>query len=119
MLGKKFDLMSIPDTEQYVITALNNIKAFTGVPESDLPLCTPEELWQNPSKWAFYGKVENKVATRVLTTSAEAYDMQLAKGGTSYVQERKQRPTFCLYCDARAVCMQAAQYDAEGLFDAK
>jgi hypothetical protein len=117
MLEKKFELLSLADTETMIVNTIGEIKAYTGKPQADLPLCTPKELWQNPSKWEFWSKATNKQCSKLFDTQGEAMQMFNEKGGGGMVRERKFRPTFCLYCDARAVCQQAASMDAQGLFD--
>jgi len=80
-----------------------------------MPLCTPEELWQDPAKWAFYRKATNKKATKLYDNPSDAYDANNAIGGTGVVVERTATPKFCTYCDASAICLQADAFRAEGL----
>ncbi len=72
------------------------------LPDSLLPLCTSEERWERPTKWAVR-KLGNKRATKLCDTEKEAdqfIDGLLAKARTakvSYLVE--QRPGECVRCE--------------------
>jgi hypothetical protein len=115
LMTKTLPLMSIKATEEYLRGRIRQLRIAEQLPQEELPLCTPEELWQNPSRWAFWGKATNKQATKVFDTHAEALDWQAAKGGIGLIKENQDEPTFCKYCDAREACTQAEGFIASGL----
>jgi hypothetical protein len=74
-----------------------------------LPLCSPEERWERPSKFALV-KEGNKKATSLHDTHEEALKaMALTPQGVAYrIDERPAEAIRCAqYCSARPVCSQA------------
>jgi hypothetical protein len=73
-----------------------------------LPLCSPEERWERPAKWALM-KVGNKRATSLHDTRESAEIEFEARPGTDWrIEERPAEPIRCAqYCSARPVCSQA------------
>jgi len=114
MVGKSFEMMSVETTEYFVRGLLQEIKRLTGLPQEQLPRCTPTELWQNPSRWEYWSKAENKQCSKLLDTQAEAQAL-LAQKGIGFIQERQFTPTFCNYCDAKSICTQAKEFITKGL----
>jgi len=115
ILSKDLELLPIPITEDFVEERLNLIDSLTGQPQTSMPDCTPDELWQEPPKWAFYRKATNKKATKLYDNPAEANAANSAIGNTGVVVERKATPKFCTYCDASSICLQADAFRAAGL----
>jgi len=73
-----------------------------------LPLCTDEERWKDPAKYAVHSKMAKK-AKRLLNSPREAEDWIAAQKSPKglYIVERQAEPTMCMYyCDARDVCSQ-------------
>ena len=115
MLAKSFNLLSLDSTEQFIRTQLKEIKKLTGKPQTELPRCTPEELWQNPTKYEYWSKATNTRCSKIHPTRAEAEQMIIDKKGIGFVKERQFEPTFCKFCDARSICTQAAEFVQQGL----
>ena len=116
IMTKTLPLMSLDATETFICNRLDEITAHVDLPQEKLPLCTPEELWMNPSKWAFYKDATKTTrATKLFDSSTEAHIHQNTLGGNGIVVERKGEPTFCKYCEARPICVQAEQFIASGL----
>jgi hypothetical protein len=116
MLEKSFILLSAEDTEQFIRDRLQEIKHYTGRDQNQLPLCTPEELWQNPSQWEYWSKPTNQKCSKLFKTREEA-DTWLISKGVGFIQERQNEPTFCKYCDAQTICKQAQQYITAGILN--
>lgn len=114
MLAKAFTLMPVEETEEFIRGRLQEIKRLTGKSQDVLPLCTPEELWQNPAKWEYWSKDTNKQCSKLLDSREEA-QAYLNEKGIGFIQERQFEPTFCLYCDAKSICNQAKGFIASGL----
>jgi len=109
-------LMPIAKTEAYIMERLDAIKAAETLSESELPRCTPEELWQSPAKWAFYkDSTKTTRATKLYDNPGDAIARNAAQGNTGLVVERIAEPKFCYYCPARAACTQAAEFENQGL----
>jgi hypothetical protein len=74
-----------------------------------LPLCSPEERWERPSKFALV-KEGNKKATSLHDTLEDANRAMACtpKGVAFRIDERPAEPIRCAqYCSARPVCSQA------------
>jgi len=116
VIVRKISLMSMEETESYVMERLRLLNRYLDKPEAELPQCTPDELWMDPPKWAYY-KDRTKLgrATKLFDNAAEA-NLQLSKEGrTGTVVKRDMEPKFCRYCDARPICTQAEGYIAQGI----
>ena len=115
LLEKKLELLPIEVTNDFVLEKLAEIADLEHRPQDQMPACTPEELWQDPAKFAFYRKATNKKATKLYDTRMDADAANSAIGNTGVVVERKAIPKFCTYCDASSICLQADAFRAEGL----
>lgn len=96
-------------TETYI---LDRLRAHANA-QHVLPLCSPEERWERPAKFAVM-KDGNKRATSLhdTRTAADAAQSELQaearKGAAYYVDERPAEQVRCRdYCPARPVCQQA------------
>ena len=114
MMEQLFELMSIEDTEQFIVDKLKLVDELRYAEQQDIPACTNEELWVQPSKFKYYKKVEAKRATRVYDTHQEAMSHYMKDGGVGVVMEHKGEVKACRYCNAVAVCEQAQQYINSG-----
>ena len=116
IMTKTLPLLSIEETDAYVRSRLLEIARYVDVPEEQLPQCTPQELWMDPPKWAFYkDKTKLARATKLFDNSAEAHAANAAVGGTGLVTKREMEPKFCNYCPGRQACSQAAGYIEAGI----
>jgi len=116
ILSKELELLPIEVVDSFVQDKLRQIEDLQSkTDQNDLPLCTPDELWQDPARWAFYKNPQNKKATKLYDSAAEAYAANSAIGNTGVVVERKATPKFCTYCDASSICLQADAFRSEGL----
>lgn len=115
VIVRKLPLMSMEETESYIMERLRLLNRFMDKPEGELPQCTPDELWMDPPKWAFYKDATKLTrATKLFDTAAEA-NLALSQNGGGKVVRRDMEPKFCRYCDARPVCTQAEGYIAQGI----
>lgn len=93
---------------------VDKLKALMSVDQSELPLCTDDELWLDPPRFAFYkdafadGKGR---ATRVFDTYAEAAAHMASKAGVGKIITRKGEPKACNYCPAAPICDQRASWN--------
>jgi len=116
VMTRTLPLMSLTDTEHFIKTKLAKIKAITGLNQANMPKCTPDELWMQPMKWAYYKNARSLVrATKLFNTEAEAITRNIADGSKGKIVKRISEPKFCNYCDARPICMQAANYINDGI----
>jgi hypothetical protein len=109
-------LMSLEETERWIKNRLTEIERYWDAHQDTMPACTPEELWMDPPKYAYYKSPKAQRATKLYNTPQEA-NAHKARDGIpgSKVVERKSEPKFCKYCEGRQICLQAQNYIAEGL----
>jgi len=110
MMEQLFQLMSLTETRQYVEEKLSAVDRLRYAEQSEMPLCTDEDLWVQPSKWKYYKKADAKRATRVYDTQPEAMAHLMKDGNTGIVIENKGSVKACRYCDALPTCEQAQTY---------
>ncbi|AUR97966.1 exonuclease [Vibrio phage 1.245.O._10N.261.54.C7] len=111
---KTINLLSPAHTEHWVSQKLNQIDLYWNTPESELPLCTPEEMWQAPSEFKYYSSATSQRASKKFDNTHEAHTYMLSKG-KGEVREIKQSPTKCGYCNARFKCSQYASMVQQGI----
>jgi len=86
----------------------DEIKRCEQLPDDELPICTPEERWAKPDKWAVKKK-GNKKAQKLFDNEDDAMSYaELQATDSNYQFEVEYRPgedTKCLnYCPAKAFC---------------
>ena len=107
---EKWDLNK---TLQFIQNRAGSHKA--AAENGDLPLCTPEERWQKPARWAVM-KGAQKRAVKLFDSSWDAgqWVMQQTDANALRVEERKGEDTRCLfYCDVAAYCDHGREVLAE------
>ena len=112
ILTKKLQLMTIPETENFIQTKVREIKANLKTPEVNLPFCTPKELWQDKTVYKYFGKPENKRSSGNFDTYAEAHN-KMMKAGKGVIREVHGKVKRCAYCDGFMLCTQKDTYLAD------
>ena len=84
-------------------------KKASELPENLLPLCTPEDQWRKPPKWAVMHPKKVK-AVRLLNSNQEAEKYiadNFKNDKTHYIQHRPSTPLRCqMFCDVAPFCDQ-------------
>lgn len=103
-------LLSISDTEKWLSEKLAQITKYKDAPENELPLCSDEELWREPTKYKFYANPGATRATKNFDSWLEAYKyQQVEKKGLGVVKIVPGKPRRCEYCSAASICSQCKQ----------
>jgi len=105
VLEHRVPLMSVEQTNIFVINKISEVDKYMGALESEIPYCTDEELWRRGTQYKYYSKPDAKRASKNFTSAAEA-NMHLANKGIGEFREVKSQPTACLYCAAASNCSQ-------------
>ena len=108
IVSETYALKSQQETDKMVRDKLSQIIHYRDLPESDLPLCSKEDLWQDDPVWKYY-KDRNKTSgksTKNFTNSAEAYARLSKDGNTGLVKEVPSQAKACKYCPAFPICTQ-------------
>lgn len=115
IVHKEFPLMSIQDTENWILKKLKHIK--DNVPfthkQDKLVRCTDEELWKQPDTYKYYSNPETaKAGGRAQKNFDKLADAQqhLSEKGRGEVVTVKGEVKACEYCPAFSVCEQRKEY---------
>jgi len=118
MVSVPFTLMPLEDTEAWVKAKVHELKNYMHRDESALPLCTPEELWQDATVYKYYKNPKAKErSTKNFDTFAEAQQRLLQDGSVGVIDIVPGKAKACLYCAAASICSQAKQLAFDGLLD--
>lgn len=96
--------------KEWLMRKFEDIEQAEQLPDEDLPLCTSEERWAKPAKWAVYKLYSNgsraKKASKLLDTKELAEAWATAHPGNKYeIEYRPGEDTKCLcYCSAAPFC---------------
>ena len=115
IMKRKLALMPEAEIEALLSEKLAYLEDHMDSPESKLPACTPEEVWQRPNKWAFFSKPTNKVPQKVVSSEEEATQLNAAKNFQGKIEFRPGEVKYCSWCPAKSVCLQAERYRQQGL----
>lgn len=102
------NLWPIEQCEAYVFERVRIHQEAEKMKESDLPLCTDEERWADPEKWAVK-KEGGKRAIKLFDTHAEAANWMARwkkEGEKLVIEHRPSESKRCLdnYCEVRDFC---------------
>jgi len=115
ILTKKFTLMSLEETEQFIKHKLSEIEqCLAAEGQANMPMCTPEELWEKPTTYAYYKKPGGSRSTKNFDSHAEATTRLVADGSVGEIITRKGEVVFCRYCASSSICQQAEIYISDG-----
>ena len=114
MLQKMFPLLSIQETERYITNKLRQLDDAIGKPEEDIPECTSEELWEDPTKYKYYS--DPAKLDRATKNFDESYtaNQYLASKGRGIVLEVPGKVKACNYCEFSTICKQRAKLAEAG-----
>lgn len=113
--SKRYKLMSLHETEQWLRDRLTELRSYWDLPQDQLPICTPKELWQRDPVYKYYKDPNNrKRSSGNFATPEEADRKRRESGGVGIIVPVYGSPTACLYCSAMAQCEQAQSYIRNG-----
>jgi hypothetical protein len=114
---RTLQLKSKYDTEQFIRNKIQQLKQFLDAPETQLPKCTPAELWQKPTTWAYFKNPTASKATKIFYSEIEAGARAAEDSYVGVVKIRPGKVKFCTYCSGLPICQQAEGYVQAGLLD--
>jgi len=116
ILTRTLPLLSIPETERWILGRLAKIEAAWDLHQDAMPDCTPSELWMEPQKFAYYRDPKSAKAYRVFDTPQEANALKAQENRPgSKIVARTSEPKFCRFCNGRLICLQAERYVTQGI----
>lgn len=118
MMSVPINLMSLEETQKWIEGALRVIKANANKNEADLPACTREELWQDPTVYKYYKNPASKdKSTKNFSSFAEAQLRLVKDGSVGVIDIVKGQAKACNWCSGIAICSQAQQLIADGYLE--
>lgn len=119
VLEKSFPLKSIMETERFIKNKLILITKLEDAPQSEIPECTPDELWQKETVWKYYKVAANagvagKRSTKNFDNHMDAIARKSEDGNVGKILEVKGEVTKCKYCSVVLLCEQKDKYIADG-----
>lgn len=115
VIGQKYVLKSLEETEQYVREKLNNLIKFADADQDEMPACTDEDVWANPPTYKYYKDPTKKTrSTKNFDTYWEAHKRFIDDGSVGEIVTVEGTVGFCRYCPAASYCNQAAKYIEQG-----
>ena len=113
--SKQYDLLTIPETEQWLRNKLNEIVKYRNLLQSEMAPCTPEQLWQGKPVYKYYKDSNNTKRSNGNFDSPEgAYNKLHESGGVGVVLTVYGKPKKCKFCPALSICEQGQGYLANG-----
>jgi hypothetical protein len=113
MVVKPITLWSIKDTETWISGRLLLLADARQLPDDELPLCTDDELWKQPDKFAVKAKPDSARAKAVLDSEAAAKQYIEENGGI--IEIRKGYVNRCPdYCPCYPFCNQHQRLKEDG-----
>lgn len=104
---KIHSLKSVQETDRYVTQKLAQIDRYWDAPESEIPLCSDEDLWRSEPQFKYYkNPASTKRSTKNFDTKQEAYVRMAEDNNVGIVKEVPGQVTACKYCQAFSVCSQ-------------
>lgn len=110
---REFTLMSLAETEQWVVDKIAHIKQEVGKPQDQMEPCTDKQLWRADDSFKYYAKEETAKAkgrcTKRFDSATDAELHRQAKGKGVVIKQAGEVKA-CTYCPAFSVCEQRKQY---------
>ena len=107
LVSKTFNLLSLQETERFIVNKLNLIKQYMNAPEEDIPECSDDELWRSDPRYKYYkNPAKTTRSTKNYDTKEEATLHYIRDGSVGLVKEVPGRVKACLYCPAFIACSQ-------------
>jgi hypothetical protein len=115
-VSKRFPFLSLQETEEYLRQRIALYKENLNKDQLDMPQCSPVELWQEPTIWAYY-KNPNKTSksTKNFDRKDDAYRRYSDDGAKGLIVERPGKVKRCKRCAAVSICLQAKELANQGL----
>jgi CRISPR/Cas system-associated exonuclease Cas4 (RecB family) len=113
LMSKTLALTEPKKIQQWVENKLALLDKYGQAEESEIPECTPEELWMSEPAFKYYAdptKTSGK-STKNFDSLAEANMHRATKGGVGVVKTIPGEPKKCGYCPAFEVCKQKDRYN--------
>lgn len=112
IISKQVPLMSLAETEKFILSKLQELSRFWNEPQDKLPECTDKELWRSDPVYKYFSdptKTDGR-STKNFSDKAEAHRFRAEKG-KGVVIDVPGEVKACGYCPAYDICEQRKAYN--------
>lgn len=117
VMHQTYPLLSLGETEQFILSKLNELDMYWNVDESALPKCSDKELWRGEPVYKYFSKPDATRATKVFDDLSEANMFKASKKGVGRIETFPAKARACKYCSARPLCNQYRELSLNGEID--
>jgi hypothetical protein len=115
VMHKDIELMSVQETQNWIVWKLSEIEKYRSMPEDQIPHCTDEELWRSDPQYKYFSdpaKANDPTArsTKNFSSLQDANKYKAEKGGRGVVITKPGEVKACGYCPAFNGCTQKDLY---------
>lgn len=115
VMSRRFPIMNPTDAHSWLMKRLTEVRTYWDKPQDELPMCTPEDLWQGDPVYKYYKNPNNRARSNGnFSSPAEADKRRRENGGIGIVIPVYDTPKACRYCRALPICEQAQSYILSG-----
>lgn len=113
---QRFQLLTLGATELFIRQKLEALEKYKDAADSDIPLCTNDELWRSEPVFKYYKNPANTAgrSTKNFDTLQEARMRQIQDGNVGIIKEVPGQVKACHYCSAFSICEQKTALIASG-----
>lgn len=117
ILSHKIKLLSIEDTNTWIMNKLADIAKYEALNDDDLIECSDEELWRTNDVWKYYkpnksGEINYTRATKVCDSEEQANSLKNSQGGAVVLYKGEIKR--CKYCNYTNICKQYEKFKIRG-----
>lgn len=118
IIPHKVKLMTEAETMGFIKAFIAEIERYKDAPESELPECSPEHLWQDAPTYKYYKNPEKRSrSTANFDDFAAAQTRFINDGAVGAVVTVPGKAKACKYCNAYDACSQKDRLIEQGLLD--
>ena len=114
--GYRIQLMTLEETEAWIRERLSFFYRYKDISDTNLPMCTKEELWASDDKFAVMKPGAGR-ATKLCDSKEEATQYIAEKKLSAVVESRPGKVKRCKYCSAAPYCSQYKSFVAAGMIE--
>lgn len=115
VMNHPVSLWTEEETIQFITKFTNELEFYKDVPESNLPECNPNQLWQDEPTYKYYKNPDKLTrATKVFPDFHSAMQQFVSDGSVGIVKTVYGEAKACLFCPAYNCCTQKDNLIASG-----
>lgn len=110
VIVQEFDLLSLPEIEEFILNKLQEITDNSNKPEKDIIPCSEKDLLFSETVYKYYANPDKLVKATKNFNSLQDANNHLASKGKGIIVPFIGQPKACTFCDAFNFCRQRKEY---------